>query len=71
MKKKVRSTIIHEVTRAEHRIVVINPDGTNTCGVWRGLTEVATNGKLHAIVGESDLPQGVFTCSEQAHQVLS
>lgn len=70
-KKRSTSTLIHEVTRSEHRIVIVKSDGTNVAGVWRNHLEVATNGKYHAIVGESDLPQGVFTCIEQQHQLLS
>lgn len=71
MKASKSATLIHEVTRAEHRIVIVKGDGTNVAGEWTALSNVASNGKYLAIVGESPLPQGVFTCTEQNHQVLS
>lgn len=71
-RKTLASTLIHEITSTQHRIVNIKPDGTNDAGTWVGLHEIADlNNKHLAIVGESKLPQGIFTCTEHNHQVLS
>lgn len=68
--KSSKSTILHEVNHVQHRIVQVNADGTNKSGEWKALNEIATLDKYFAITGESVLPQGVFTVSEKAHQVL-
>lgn len=69
--RSAKQILVHEVTRSEHRIVIVKGDGTNVAGEWSALGDVAVNGKYHAIVGESKLPQGIFTCTDHAHQVLS
>jgi hypothetical protein len=69
--KKQCSTLVHEILERSHRIVLHKPDGTCEAGKWAGLDEVANLTKYYAVTGESTLPQGVFTCTDQAHQVLS
>lgn len=71
MKKVGRPTIVHEVLEHSHRIVIHLADQTCDAGKWVSLSDIANLGKYYAITGESPLPQGVFTCSEQVHQVLS
>lgn len=71
MKKVHYNTVVHEILERSHRIVLHKPDQTCEAGKWAGLDEVATLGKYYAVTGESPLPQGVFTCTEQRHQVLS
>ena len=67
----MKQTVVHEVLEHSHRIVVHKQDSTCVAGAWAGLDKVATHKKYFAIVGESPLPQGVFTCNTVNHQVLS
>lgn len=62
--------VVHEVLRNEHRIVVIKEDGTVEAGEWVSTSQVANQGPYYAIVGESPLPQGVFTTKEVQHSLL-
>lgn len=71
MKTVHHNTIVHEVLEHSHRIVLHKPDQTCEAGKWAGLEAIATLDKYFAVTGESPLPQGVFTCTEQRHQVLS
>ena len=57
-------TPIHERADHKHRIVVLNPDGTNEVGEWFETTEVATFKNLYASYGDDALPAGVFTSRE-------
>lgn len=68
--KSQHATLIHEVNSTQHRIVRLHSDGTNEAGGWVGLHELADLGKFLAVVGESKLPQGIFTCSEHKHQLI-
>lgn len=71
MKQRKQAIIVHEILERSHRIVVHAPDATCSAGAWAGLDEVANHSKYYAVVGDSPLPQGVFTCSDQRHQLLS
>lgn len=62
--------IVHEILSREHRIVLIQEDGTTDAGKWYPSHEVANHRQYFAVVGESVLPQGVFTTKEVDHQVL-
>lgn len=65
------AVVIHEVLERQHRIITLHGNGTSEVGSWAGLSEVANQGRNFAVVGESVLPQGIFTCREVDHQVLS
>lgn len=62
--------VIHEQTDSQHRIVFIHEDSTNTVGEWVELRQIAALKGHFAVVGESPLPQGIFTCRGVDHQVL-
>lgn len=62
--------VLHEVFRNEHRIVLLMEDGTVSDGKWTPIHLVANHKQFFAVVGESPLPQGVFTCREVEHRVL-
>lgn len=63
-------SVIHESNGSQHRIIVIRDNGTNVPGAWAEQREVAYLDGYFAIMGESPLPQGVFTCRSVDHQVL-
>lgn len=67
---KGMKVVIHEVYDDQHRICIFNEDGTSVVGDWALLKQVAVNGIYFSIVGESPLPQGVFTCREVPFQQL-
>ena len=67
----MKSTIVHEVQDHRHRIVILNENGSNVASPWVSFNEVANNDKYFAIIGESELPQGVFTVRVVPHQVLA
>ena len=67
----MKSTVVHEVSEGQHRIVVLQEDGSNEAGQWTDASNVAVNGKYFSITGESALPQGVFTVKSVPHQVLT
>lgn len=60
----MRKEVLHEVNSTSHRIIFINEDKTSEAGEWAPLAAVASLSDHFAIVGESPLPQGVFTCRE-------
>lgn len=66
---KVQS-VIHEVLRGEHRIILFLEDGTTSDGSWTPISEVTKHKGYYAVTGESPLPQGVFTCKEVPHRML-
>lgn len=63
-------SILHETSKTGHRIVLFLQDGTTNDGPWTPLHEVTRYKQFFAVVGESPLPQGVFTCKEVTHRVL-
>jgi len=70
MKRSSNSVIVHEVHLQQHRIVLVGEEQPSNAGQWFGLHEVAKHEQYFAVVGESVLPQGVFTAKVVNHQVL-
>ena len=76
-KKTVPSTakpvILHQLddTRRQHRIVLMR-DGRPDEGQWFELHQLAVYKSLFASVIEKDgLPEGIFTVTRKAYEVLS
>lgn len=63
-------SVVHETSKTAHRIVLFMEDSTTDDGPWTPLHEVTKHKHFYAVVGDSPLPQGVFTCKEVAHRVL-
>lgn len=74
VKTKVSPTspqIIHESRDSKHRIVKLNPNGTNDSSAWASVSELAILGPLLANADpENGLPIGIFTVRSVAAQVL-
>ena len=66
-------TLVHELTAdAQHRIVAIADDGTNSVGEWAPVQKLAHHLDLHANADPSNgLPSGIFKSKEVKHQVLT
>lgn len=71
--KKSAPVFMHEIRDGQHRIVAVYGDSTNHAGEWVAITEVAYHDEeaLFAVIGEGVLPQGIFRCKVQPHQILS
>lgn len=72
LKRSGSKMIVHEHSGdGRHRIVTLSIDGTNEPGEWADARKLAQHGKLLANAEpDNGLPLGVFTVSEQSHQVL-
>ncbi len=70
MKKQVGNVVVHEVVNEQHRLVLLLADGTVEASEWIEVRHVANLKEYFAVVGESPLPQGVFTCRVVAHRLL-
>ena len=72
MKEVLTKQVIHEINpHGQHRIVVLNPDGTNEQSEWMPVEQVANLGSLFASADPSSpLPAHVFTAREVPAQVV-
>lgn len=64
---------LHERNEHSHRIVILNPDGTNDPSQWYPLADVAFHER--AVLWASSwppgvFPPGIFKIKEVAHQTL-
>jgi hypothetical protein len=69
---KFSVTVVHELNNcAQHRIVTVGSDGTNSAGEWFSVNELATHLNLWASADPSKGLPEVFTVHDKAYQVLS